>query len=310
MSWYEEALAIEPETEARRIQEFIAEQAGALGCSGGVLGLSGGIDSAVVTTLAARALGPENVLALIMPDRASDRQNERDAVALAKSLGITWEVRSITSILRRVGTYALYSPLVAITPRWVVERVVQNGERQFRKKTGQLPFLASLSRRTVPELAVGRAYCNSKHRVRAVLICFYAERLNALVLGCSNYTEHATGYYVQYGDDTGDIAPIQHLYKTQVFRLAEHLGVPRGILDKPPSPDLMPGVTDETALGLPYSRLDVVLAGLKAGRDEDQIASVTGVDAAAVVNVRLMCERSEPKRTGRVWLAVSCIEAQ
>jgi len=308
--WGEEALAIDCESESTRIEEFIRKQEKALGCSGAVLGLSGGLDSAVVATLAARALGPESVVGLIMPDRVSAPESKRDAVALAQRLGIRWEVHKITPLLRRVGTYGLYSPLLRLLPRPMLEKLVCARERELADSNGEPPFLASLSGGGPPELARGKAYCNSKHRARMVLIYFQAEKLNALALGCSNYTEHATGFFVQHGDDTGDIAPLQHLYKTQIFHLAEHLGVPRVIMDKPPSPDLVPGITDEAALGIPYSQLDVVLVGLAAELTQEEIASATGVDDDAVENVRLMRERSERKRNGPVCVGNSSLGMQ
>jgi NAD+ synthase len=302
MNWHEEALAIDPEAESRRITEFIREQEGALNRSGAVLGLSGGLDSAAVAALAARALGPDKVLALIMPERDSLPESTRDAKALAKQLGIEWRVRRITPILRRVGTYSLYPLLAAIAPRFVRERFARDRQREIAEETGETPFLAGLRGGVVPELATGNAYYRSKHRIRMVLTYLHAERLNRLSLGCSNYTERSTGLFVVHGDDAGDVSPIMHLYKTQVFRLARHLALPRQIVEKAPSPDLVPGLTDEGVFGLPYAALDVALAGLEAGRADEVIASDAGGDASAVEKVRQMRERSEVMRRGSIWL--------
>jgi NAD+ synthase len=110
---------------------------------------------------------------------------------------------------------------------------------------------------------------------------YHAELRNYLVLGCCNKTEKLVGYFVKYGDSGSDIDPIADLYKTQVRELAEYICVPKEIVEKKPAPDLMPGMTDEFALQMPYEKIDIILYGLENELDEDEIikeASVTKKD--------------------------------
>jgi NAD+ synthase len=129
-----------------------------------------------------------------------------------------------------------------------------------------------------------------------ILLYYYAELENFLVLGTCNKTEKSIGFFVKYGDAAADIAPLESLYKTQVRQLAAFLEIPEEITSKPPSPDLLPGITDEYAIGLSYETLDEILWRLEAGIDRGEIAETLGLEPDVVDYVQELMQRSAHMR--------------
>jgi len=123
-----------------------------------------------------------------------------------------------------------------------------------------------------------------------------ASRLNYAVVGTTNRSEWEVGHYDRYGDGACDIDPIRHLFKTQVRALARYLGVPEEIIEKPPSPDLIPGITDELALGMSYEKLDLILSLLAQGATDGAVAEALGVEPKAVAEVRRAREHAQRAR--------------
>lgn len=294
-------LTIDVASVARAIDAFIADRLVAHRRDGAVLGLSGGLDSAVVAAVAARALGPRRVLGLIMPERDSSPQSERDARELATQLGIRVEVIDLTPALATLGIYGQL-PINLLPPgglRAATVRAFYNlfsrrpGQRLFRRYVEGTGAAAGLPGRIV---AAGKAYASIKHRLRMVCLYYRAETENLLVLGTCNRTEEQVGFFVRYGDSAADIAPIQGLYKTQVLQLARYLGVTRAILEKPPSPDLLPGITDEFALGLSYETLDRVVFRLEQRMNPEAIAQELGLEVQLVDYVAALRQASQPMR--------------
>jgi len=142
-----------------------------------------------------------------------------------------------------------------------------------------------------------RSLGNLKARVRMTLLYYKANKENLLVAGTSNKSEFSVGYFTKYGDGAADMAPLGALYKTQVRKLAEHLGLPRHILDKEPSAGLWPGQTDEAELGLSYEVLDIVLLGLEKAMSHDAIAFELGMDVKTIKKVESLFEGSRHKRS-------------
>ena len=172
----------------------------------------------------------------------------------------------------------------------------------FRSGPGWSPYRtfregADPSTGTANELiSAVRAYANVKHRQRMVYWYYRGEVENLLVLGACNLTELEVGFFVRYGDSGADIAPIEGLYKTQVFQLGSYLGLPETILAKSPSPDLLPGVTDEYALGLSYETLDRILHRLARDVNTAAVARELGLDPAVVEYVVSLRLASRPMR--------------
>jgi NAD+ synthase (glutamine-hydrolysing) len=242
------------------------------GFSRALLGLSGGIDSALVACLAARALGPANVLGVAMPSRYSSPGSLADAEALAKNLGIDFTVVSIEPM------FAAY--LETLAPA--------------------LDRFAAPSSPQVAEAAADLTAQNLQARVRGAILMALSNRQDRLLLSTGNKSEIATGYCTLYGDMAGGLAVISDVPKTLVYRLAravndERIVIPEATLTKPPSAELRPNQTDQDSLP-PYDLLDAILdAHLVRGLDVPALVA-QGFDAAIARDVVRRVQQSEYKR--------------
>ena len=130
-----------------------------------------------------------------------------------------------------------------------------------------------------------------------VLLYLHGEIENRLVVGAANRTEYSIGYFVKHGcDDATDIMPLLNLYKTQVRELARYLNIPSRIIEKPPSPDILPGIIDEEAIGIPYEKLDLILLALEKGWEIGEIAKVLEIEEEKVVYAKKLIQKSEHMR--------------
>jgi NAD+ synthase len=270
---------------------------GTLKRRGAVVGMSGGIDSSVVVTLCARALGKDRVLGLLMPERDSSSDAERLGRMLAEHLGIRHVVEDIAPALEGLGCYARQLEAIRMA-------VPEYGEGWKCKLT--LPSLLEGDRLNITKLTVedpqGRqrsermplagylqmvAATNFKQRTRKMMEYYHADRLNYAVAGTPNLLEYDQGFFVKQGDGAADFKPIAHLYKTQVFALAEYLGVPAEIRSRRPTTDtfsLAQG-QDEFYFALPYPEMDLCLWGHNHGTPAADLAPVLGLTADQVERV-------------------------
>lgn len=240
------------------IIKFIRQKAKEAGVSGAVVGISGGIDSALIATLAVQALGPENVLGIHLPEAGmTPEADSEDSKALAEWLGIEYQTIDISKILEA--------------------------------------FLAAFPE---SEAADRLAKGNLKARVRMSALYFHANHLNRLVLGTGNKTEILIGYYTKYGDGGVDLEPIGELYKTEVWELARKLGVPKSIINKKPSAGLWSGQTDEADLGMPYETLDKVLRLLEEEQSPEDIAKKIGISKEQIHSIQQRIQKNMHKREG------------
>ncbi len=289
-------LAVDAAAVTEQLTAFIRQAADDRRRDGAVVGLSGGVDSAVVACLAARALGPAQVVGLILPEHDSAPESRRLALALARDLAIRHRTIRLTGLLALLGVYRQV-PLWLVPTRRLRERLVHRyyAAHAAGLPPGETPFSAvMLGTRGLrgPWLNQAVAYHRVKGRLRTVVLYYYAELHNLLVVGTCNRTELTVGFFVKYGDAAADIAPLAGLYKTQVRALAAHLGVPRAIIERAPSPDLLPGLTDEEAMGLTYERLDRILWRLERGMDAAAIAAELALPPALVAYVETLRERA------------------
>jgi NAD+ synthase len=238
------------------IVAFIRSQLEQTGFTRLVVGLSGGVDSATVAYLAARAIGADNLLAVRMPYRTSSPDAEGDALRVVEALGCRTE-------------------LVDITP--MVE-----------------PMLALVGGADEASLRVRRG--NVMARQRMIVLYDRSAAFEALVAGTGNKTEALLGYGTLHGDMAAGLAPIGDLYKSQLRAVAGELGVPASILAKPPSADLWPGQTDEGELGATYDDLDRVLFALVDRRWTAERCAAAGLDPRLVAWVAQRVARNEFKR--------------
>jgi NAD+ synthase len=252
--------AIEPAQAIEVIVGFIRSQLAQTGFSRLVVGLSGGVDSATVAYLAARAVEPDDLLAVRMPYRTSSDESEADALRVVEALGCRTE---------RVEITPMVEPMLAL---------ISNGDAPIDSD----------------ELNVRRG--NVMARQRMIVLYDRSAAFDALVIGTSNKTEALLGYGTLHGDMAAALAPIGDLYKTQLRAVAADLGVPREILDKPPSADLWPGQTDEGELGRSYDLLDRALFALVDRRWTVDRCVAAGLDRSLVEWVTRRVARMEFKR--------------
>jgi NAD+ synthase len=294
-------MKIDPEKLSHSLENFTKEYMEKLEREGVILGLSGGIDSAVVAALCKRAVGSERTLALIMPEKDSKEEHVKDALNFAKELGIEARLIDITPYLKELEVYKL-APLSRIP---ILNRLrgplVKKAYRYYERKTGETPFSASITGLKNKEygsfISKRSAYYRIKHRLRMVLLYLYGELQNRLVVGTANKSEYQIGYFVKHGcDDATDIMPLLNLYKTQVRELAQYLNIPSRIIEKPPSPDIIPGIIDEEAIGIPYEKLDLILLALEKGWEIIEIAKTLEMEEKQVMYVKNLIQKSEHMR--------------
>ncbi|MGB4305803.1 MAG: NAD(+) synthase [Coprothermobacter proteolyticus] len=270
--------------ETQRIEQFLREALVSERKHGYVIGVSGGLDSAVVLKLLVRAVGKENVLGLILPDRDTEKKSTTLARSLLEQEKVPYKVISMTPLLRHLGVYK-DMPLFLLPTRGLKESIVRRFCNDYTKKLNKPVFFAQWEEppTQLPYFYEGIAYYRIKHRVRMATLYYYAEKNDYLLVGCTNLSERLIGFYVKYGDDVCDVAPIAHLYKTEVRQLSEYLSVPEDIRNRPPSPDLIPGITDEYSLGVNYETLDQILAGLEEGKTAEDLKQLFPADIVELV---------------------------
>ena len=295
-------MKINPEKVALSLENFIREYTEKLEREGVILGLSGGIDSAVIAALCVRALGPKNTLVLIMPEKDSKKEHIQDALYFARKLNVETKLIDITPYLEELGVYKLFPLDKLLSLGKLKGTLIKKAYRFHERKTGKISFLESLSGFKDKEysfyLARGSSYYRAKHRLRMLLLYLYSEMENRLVVGSANKSEYKIGFFVKHGcDDATDIMPLLNLYKTQVRELAQYLNIPARIIKKPPSPDIMPGLTDdEEIIGITYEKMDLILLALEKGWIPSDIVKALGIEDDEVIYIKNLMQKSEHMR--------------
>jgi len=295
-------MKIEPEKVVLSLENFIREYTEKLEREGVILGLSGGIDSAVIVALCVRALGPKKTLTLIMPEKDSKKEHTQDALSFARKLNIEAKLIDITPYLEELGVYKLFPLDKLLSWGRLKGTLVRKAYHFYERKTGKLPFLESILGFKDKEfnscLAKGNAYYRAKHRLRMILLYLYAELENRLVVGAANKSEYKIGYFVKHGcDDATDIMPLLNLYKTQVRELASYLNIPARIIEKPPSPDVMPGLTDdEEVIRISYEKMDLILLALEKSWKLSDIVKALEIEEDEVIYIKNLIQKSEHMR--------------
>jgi NAD+ synthase len=286
------------------IHAYLGETVAEMNAAGVCLGLSGGIDSAVLATLAVRALGKTAVHPMYLFDRDSTIELEILANAISDWLGVKLEVRSINAVLHRGGVYArsgFRNRFLAPLLNRILHRIYQV---LFRES----PFVSSLhlgnldvSSHAAQQVGF-RGFVESfaqgmydRHIYRREILEKKASEERLLLLGAANRTEWFTGWFVKDGIDDVLIQPLKGLYKTQVRQLAHFLDIPRQVIEQAPSPDMIPGITDEFGLGMSYWKIDLALDHLDEGIPMSEVLHL-GVTQAELKQVQKLKQLSQWKR--------------
>lgn len=298
MPFSTDVLKLDLEATAEHIALALARQVlDTLRRKGVVVGLSGGIDSSVVTALAARALGPERVLALLMPEHDSSPESRELGLLVARRFGVPVITEDLTAALTAVGCYSRQEEAIrAVFPDYGPGHVCKLS----------LPSLLDSDRLNVSQLTVRSpdgnerssrmpansyrqlvAATNFKQRLRKMMEYYHADRLAYAVAGTPNRLEYDQGFFVKQGDGAADVKPIAHLYKTQVYALARHLGVPEEVCRRAPTTDTfsMAQTQEEFYFALPYDKMDLCLYAYNHRVDPAEVAAAIGHTSEQVTRV-------------------------
>jgi NAD+ synthase len=278
---------------------------------GAVVGLSGGVDSSLVAVLCVRAFGAERVLGLLMPEGESASDTLALSLLSAENAGVDTVVEDITPILEAAGCYerrdaAIRRVLPEYGDGWKAKIVLPSllggqryslfsvvaespdGERRRERLTAE----------AYREIVAATSF---KQRVRKMLEYYHADRLDYAVVGTPNRLEYDQGFFVKNGDGAADVKPIAHLYKTQVYQLAEHLGIPAEIRSRPPTTDTyaLEQSQEEFYFSVPFDALDLCLYARNRGVPAEAAAAAAGLDVEVVERVYQDIER---KRRAAAYL--------
>ncbi|HET7362548.1 MAG TPA: NAD(+) synthase [Burkholderiales bacterium] len=292
------SLAIDAAAEAERIAGSLRAQVlKRLRRKGIVVGLSGGVDSSVVAALAVRALGPSNVLGVFMPEQDSDPDSLRLGRELAACLRIETVLEDITPILIGAGCYRRRDEYIQrlfpqYRPGWRSKIVLRKAGGTTGYNVFHLVVRGALGEEREARMPLDVylgivATTNMKQRTRKQLEYYHADRLQYAVAGTPNRLEYDQGFFVKNGDGAADVKPIAHLYKSQVYQLAAHLGVPEEIRSRPPTTDTysLSQTQEEFFFGISLATLDRCMYALDHGIAAEDAAAAVGLTREQVLDV-------------------------
>ncbi|MDP3824324.1 MAG: NAD(+) synthase [Burkholderiales bacterium] len=306
-----QVLDIDYAAEATRIAAWMVDTlVNKLHRRGVVIAMSGGIDSSACAALAVHALGPKKVFGILLPERDSSSFSLDRGRQLAEHLGIEYKVHDIAPALEGLRCYeerddAIKRVFPSYGEGWKNKIVIAGGTERginFFKLVVQSPAgEMHEARLPVREYLQIVAATNFKQRVRKTMDYFHADRLNYAVIGTPNRLEYDQGFFVKNGDGSADLKPIAHLYKTQVYAMARHLGLPDEICSAVPTTDtytLAQG-QDEFYFALPYQQMDIALWGHNHGRSAAELGEALGITET---QARLVYSDIEAKRRATSYM--------
>lgn len=257
---------------------------------GAIVGISGGIDSSVTLALAVKALGPENVIGVLLPEKDSSRESKDLALQLAAQLNVKTIEKDITQALEGFGCYRLrdeavaaifpeYNPVdykmkIGVNPKGINQNLPPVFSLTIVKENGQTKSKLLPAKEYLQIVAAS----NFKQRCRMSMLYYHAERLYYAVIGTPNKHEVEQGFFVKHGDGGADIMPISNLYKTQVYQIAEFLKIPKEIIQRTPTSDTYSAeqTQEEFFFQLPFEEMDLVWYGYENKYPANEVAGALG----------------------------------
>ncbi len=300
-----ELLNIDAKESAERIEKHVQHIVAETKVSGVLIGLSGGLDSAVLVTLAVRALGKERVCVYFLRDRNGEEDSINKARLVAEGLGLKLNVGSIDEIMREREKNAAFFKFISVLPPFVLPLA----SKIYYVVVGETPYITTL-RKAEPNKSKFRRwlYANvvdglesmfdGPCTTRRVVLEKIAKEKNLLLIGSGNLSEDLTGWFTVDGVDNMPHSPIMGLLKTQVQQLAQYLNIPSVVQNRAPSADVLRGADDTLALGMSFNKIDIVLHGIKHNMSDDEIMEY-GLTRDQVTKIRKINEMSAWKRAGR-----------
>ncbi|MDY6950007.1 MAG: NAD(+) synthase [Thermodesulfobacteriota bacterium] len=299
MEFHAHVLNIDPASEVEKICHFIKKVTlKDFKRRGSVVGLSGGLDSAVTAELCVRALGKERVLGLVIPEKESNPISQRYAQRQADKMAIQAVTVDITRNLESFGLYEKRNAIIRkVFPEFddtfrfhitLPQNLLEKERLNYHLITIEDKSGNRETKRISAKDWLGVSACqNVKQRVRMIQLHHYAEKNNYTVAGTTNKSELMQGFFVKFGDGGVDMEPIAHLYKTQVFELARHLGVVGEIVKRAPSPDTysLPVTDKEFYFCLDFELLDLLLYAYETGAAIDQVSSTLDLNQEQIERV-------------------------
>lgn len=299
MNFTKDSILIDPKEEVDRIIESIKNNVfNVLKKRGGVVGVSGGIDSSVVLALTAKALGSDKVLAIMLPEKESSDENISLVNKLLNKFNVESKIENLTDALTGFGCYLRRDD--------AVKRIIPEYDSSYKmriilphnlleKNTLNLFYLEIISpngeikrtRLPLKEYLQIVAASNFKQRTRMSMLYYHAEARNYAVMGTPNKNEHDQGFFVKYGDSGSDIRPIKHLFKTQVYQLADYLEIPIEIRERIPTSDTYSAsqTQEDFFFRIPFDLLDRIWYGLDNNVPPEEIANKLDLSKDQVDNV-------------------------
>lgn len=296
MDFSRDVLRIDPEAVAQELSERLRRDTRkTLRGAGAVIGISGGVDSSVVLALSVLALGQERVLGLMMPERESDPQSALRARMVADQFGVETVVEDLTDALTALGCYARRDAAIRrVFPEYgpgylskitLPGSVLETNTLNVFHLTVITPDGDERSKRlNLDEYLQIVASSNFKQRTRMAMLYYHAEARNYAVIGTPNKNEHDQGFFVRWGDGGYDVAPIRHLYKTQVYELAEYLEIPEEIRHATPTSDTYsaPVSQEEFFFRMPFETMDLLWYAADHGVPVSESAAILNLSEPQV----------------------------
>lgn len=300
MNFNYNSIQIDAEEEIEKIvKELRTNVSGTLKKRGAVVGISGGIDSSVVLALCVKAFGSKNVFALMLPEKDSSDDSLKLAKLLTEKFNVEYAIENISGALEGFGCYRRRDEAVKrifpeYTSDYKMKILLPKNENSNKLNLFHITIISpdgieKTERLPLKEYLQIVAASNFKQRSRMAMLYYYAESLNYAVIGTGNKNEHLQGFFVKYGDGGADIKPIAHLFKTQVYQLAEYLGIPEEIKKRVPTTDTYSAeqTQQEFFFKVPFDILDRIWYGFEQRVPTSIIAEVMKMnekDVEVIIN--------------------------